>query len=88
MKIALLGVGVHLQEGGIGAEHVPRDLRLATIVESVDREQHEATVAALQAASPKTAIETAWVAGQALALDQAVAEALALADKLMNSLDA
>ncbi|MDF3015381.1 MAG: adenylate/guanylate cyclase protein [Thermomicrobiales bacterium] len=61
---------------------------LGTIVESVDREQHEATVAALQAASPKTAIETAWVAGQALPLDQAVAEALALADELVNSLDA
>jgi tetratricopeptide (TPR) repeat protein len=59
-----------------------------TVIESVDRKQHDLTVAAVRAGVGNSAFETALAVGRSLPLDDAVAEALSLADELVNSIDA
>ena len=55
-----------------------------TVIESVDRKQHDLTVAAVRAGLGNSAFETALAVGRSLLLDDAVAEALSLADELAN----
>jgi hypothetical protein len=57
-------------------------------LEQVDRESYESAVVAAQLAWGNQAFAAAHAAGQALPLDQAVTDALVLADELTNDTDA
>ncbi len=88
------GAGGCLEElGGVAAAlgHLARAARLFGAAEAVrdalgapqgpvDRQDHDRTVAGVRAALGADALATAWVAGRALPLEQAVAEALAIRD--------
>jgi hypothetical protein len=54
--------------------------RIGVPVAPVDRADYECNLAATRAALGETAFDAAWAAGQALPLDQAIAEAVAGAD--------
>jgi tetratricopeptide (TPR) repeat protein len=63
----------------LGAASALRE-RIAAPVAPVNRAEYEQSLAAARAVLDETAFDAAWAAGQALPLDQAIAEAMAGAD--------